>query len=650
MNFIYSQYLFFIPLIIAPLILYLIFRKKPKQMVFSSLFILKELAQRINQRTRLKDILLLIIRTLIVFSIVMFFASPYLGNYSDYDPNLDTSIYIYVDTSTSMALSDNNFSVFDQTLSSIKKFLNDIPDRSEIVIRTSDPSKKFIGGKKDAKLFLNEITLSGMQEDIENIVADADSFFMSDKNELNKEFLLFSDGELKTDNWEYTKDGYNYSKQLILNSIDTKDRTDISIDSVKFDQKNQIACYLSSKKIEKGSRTKLELYENGNKIYSDNIQFENTYKKTEIITYSNISISDKQMFFKVDDDINIMNNIFNFIIQGTKRIKTLIVGNKDDTVVKNLQLLINDTSDSLFESSQIDFNNINTVNMSVYDVILFTDLKRISSYTVSQLMNFFRSGRSVLIALGKDLNLNDYNSNLIPSLKFPRISGVKEFKDSYTGIKILTISHPVFDKVFVNDVDPKSLEINRYYELEPDGWDILAKVNNSPYILEKSISNGKIILLSSGFDSGSSNLIENGFLIPLIYNSIKYFDQSSINSELYYNCGDRITVDKGNILFDPRSVEVSIQSSQEQNIFLNYDGFYKLTNEIDSSVKYIAVNNIREDIDVVSRDMLSDFDIIDNDDFVKNNIFSVERNNYSFIFLYSLIVLLITEMLIARKL
>ena len=78
-------------------------------------------------------------------------------NLTSSNPELETSLYIYLDTSPSMAFSDDNFSIYDRSVSSLRKFLNDVPEKSEVLIRTSDPSKKFIGSNKDAQLFLNEI-------------------------------------------------------------------------------------------------------------------------------------------------------------------------------------------------------------------------------------------------------------------------------------------------------------------------------------------------------------------------------------------------------------------------------------------------------------------------------------------------------------
>ncbi|MCK4980796.1 MAG: hypothetical protein KAS62_10395, partial [Candidatus Delongbacteria bacterium] len=405
----------------------------------------------------------------------------------------------------------------------------------------------------------------------------------------------------------------------------------------------------SSQESDQGSRTKLELYKKGAKIYSENLKFDDSNKRIVIIDHTNNSISDTPMFFKIDNDVNLMNNKFHFVVPGTKKIKALIVGNKNDLSVKSLTILMSTSTDSLFEPTAIDFSNINSVKISDHDVILFTDLKKLSSYTASQLVNFLRSGKSILIVYGKDLNLNDYNSNALPNLDLPKIQGVNKLTDSYASINIISKAHPIFNKVFVKDLQPNSMEIYNYFDLKPDGWNIIAEVNNSPYILEKNVSNGKMILLSSGFDKEWSNIIENGFIVPLIHNSLKYLSQTNIGSNTSYYCGDKLTLDKGTKVFDPRSNEVSSSSTNKQSITLYKQGIYSLKKD-NALLKYIAVNSIRENNESLSKNILNDFEFIDPEVFANNNIFSVERNNYSFIFLYALIILVILEMVIARKL
>ena len=108
-------------------------------------------------------------------------------------------------------------------------------------------------------------------------------------------------------------------------------------------------------------------------------------------------------------------------------------------------------------------------------------------------------------------------------------------------------------------------------------------------------------------------------------------------------------LDKGIKVFDPRSNEISNSSANKQRIFLDKQGFYTLKKCSEAS-KYIAVNSVRENNELLNKESLNDFEFIDPDVFANNNIFSVERNNYSFIFLYALIILIILEMVIARKL
>ena len=135
----------------------------------------------------------------------------------------------------------------------------------------------------------------------------------------------------------------------------------------------------------------------------------------------------------------------------------------------------------------------------------------------------------------------------------------------------------------------------------------------------------------------------------MIHNSLKYLSQTNIGSNINYSCGVILTLDKGSKVFGPRSNEVSNSSANKQNISLDKQGFYTIKKDNEAS-KYVAVNSVREKNELLNKESLNDFKFIDPDVFANNNIFSVERNNYSFIFLYALIILVILEMVIARKL
>jgi hypothetical protein len=71
--------MYFLPAAVVPAVIYLIFRKKPRKVVFSSLFLMKDISRKMNRRTRIKDIILLILRTLAVLSVILLFAVPYSG-------------------------------------------------------------------------------------------------------------------------------------------------------------------------------------------------------------------------------------------------------------------------------------------------------------------------------------------------------------------------------------------------------------------------------------------------------------------------------------------------------------------------------------------------------------------------------------------
>jgi len=79
-SFLNPSFLWALPAALAPLIVHLFFRRKPKSVEFSDLRFVKLAAERVQTRIKLRRYLLLLIRTLIILILVLAFAKPYFNS------------------------------------------------------------------------------------------------------------------------------------------------------------------------------------------------------------------------------------------------------------------------------------------------------------------------------------------------------------------------------------------------------------------------------------------------------------------------------------------------------------------------------------------------------------------------------------------
>ena len=96
-----------------PIILHLLNLRKLRKIEFSSLIFLKELQKNKIRKIKVKQILLLIIRTLIVALLVFSFSRPVMKGYlSGFGSHAKTSVVIILDDSYSMSINDQNGNYF----------------------------------------------------------------------------------------------------------------------------------------------------------------------------------------------------------------------------------------------------------------------------------------------------------------------------------------------------------------------------------------------------------------------------------------------------------------------------------------------------------------------------------------------------------
>ena len=136
----------------VPLIIHLFNFRKPKKVDFSSLAFLREVERSTMQRVRIKQWLLLVLRTLAIAAMVIAFARPTLrgqlaGAFAGAAP---VGVAVVVDTSPSMAQRDSRGAYIDQAMGLARGILADTDSRDEVAIvglRGSGPASIGPGGE-----------------------------------------------------------------------------------------------------------------------------------------------------------------------------------------------------------------------------------------------------------------------------------------------------------------------------------------------------------------------------------------------------------------------------------------------------------------------------------------------------------------------
>jgi len=196
MTFLNPAILFGLIALSIPILLHFLNLRKLKRVEFSTLAFLKELQKSKIRRIKIKQWLLLIIRSLIILFLVLAFARPTIStNYFGSSSAAKTSAVFIIDNTFSMSAIDENGSYLNQAKNRAAELLNVFQNGDEVSIITVDqPEKKVspIAGKKSLKKLIDEIEISNVRRSINESIISASQILYESSN-YNKEIFVFTD-------------------------------------------------------------------------------------------------------------------------------------------------------------------------------------------------------------------------------------------------------------------------------------------------------------------------------------------------------------------------------------------------------------------------------------------------------------------------
>ena len=195
-----AGFLFFLAATILPLIIWLLAKKKPKQVVFPTIRFIKTSQEQEKKKTRFKNILLLIIRMLIILLVTLAATRPLLSS-SHLKPSTNhppTALAILLDTSYSMNYFYDSRSNLDRAKDAIKK-INSLsnPDDRLILVSSDENwnrlhSQIYAGSIPED--ILEPISITYEPLTISLMLKQAESR-LQETQFANKEIYLITDGQ-----------------------------------------------------------------------------------------------------------------------------------------------------------------------------------------------------------------------------------------------------------------------------------------------------------------------------------------------------------------------------------------------------------------------------------------------------------------------
>lgn len=546
-----------------PIIIHLLNLRKLKVIEFSSLQFLKEMQKNKMRKIKIKQILLLILRTLVIIFLVLSFARPTIRNVkiAGLGSEVKNTIILVIDDTPSMSVEDKKGTYISQAKKIAEKILEMTEEGDEIyLLKFSELSVL----RED----FNPLSKNLVLNEIENIeVKDVSKTFidvfislskiLEKTTNLSKEIYILTDFQktnLSDNLSELPKldKSFDANTRIYVFKIGEKDAFNISIDSLQvltrifeINKPVSISATLNNYSSEKGINVSTNLYFNDRNVAQKGIDLNSNASGNFTFTGQIKEYGFNSGKLEIEDDDFLKDNVrfFNFYVP--EKIKVLMVSeNQNDLLFINLVLsqTLDDNSEPIFSVTQSSTQFFNSYKLENYDIIILSSPEKI--FNLNSLKNYIINGGKILILPGINSSALAF-SKAIESLGLNPINGVtgsKESKSSFTRFKEIDFNHPIFSGIFAEST-PKKIESPKIfmsfnYKPTLNGKEIITLENNYSFLVEEKIGQGVVLLFTSAMDLNWNELPLKPIFVPLINRIALYANSNGTN--LNFIAGDDV--------------------------------------------------------------------------------------------------------------
>ncbi|MFL9843302.1 BatA domain-containing protein [Flavobacterium rhizosphaerae] len=611
MQFKHPEILYFLFLLVIPVLVHLFQLRRFKKEYFTNVRFLRELSIQTRKSSQLKKWLLLFTRLFLLACLIIAFAQPFFkAEDSEHTAN---EMVILLDNSFSMQAKGNRGELLKRA---VQDLLENIPDEKQFSLITNTNAWW-------------HTDIKSVQKDLQNITYTDAPFrpeFLLTKAEAKspgqgKDIVLITDAV----NLE-TKD-INFKPETPVYAIipQAENIHNIAVDSVYISQvmdnfyeiKAHIQTYGSF-----NNDVPVALYDNGNLTAKSVIKF------TTASQSATFTIAKKEFngYVAIEDNSLPYDNYYYFSISQPEKVNVIAVGTEE-----NNKFLSRIYTDNEFNFINTTLSNLDYNSLQKQDIIILNEPAEISQALVATLKDFYTRGGNLIIIPGETSGLQNLN-NLLGSLGNEVYKPLTQTKRL---INKISFSHPLYQEIFEKKVDNFQYpEATASYTLSGMALPMLTYDDGTPFLASLNNNAGNAYIFAAPLTK--SNFKQNlDLVVPTFYgiglnsnktgiNAINIGQNQSILLNAALSKDEVITVKNNEGDFIPMQQilndKVKISFGQYPETAGNY-GIYQ-DNE---NLKNISFNYARTESDLTAqnKNVLDDYTKASSIDTVYNDIASV---------------------------
>lgn len=568
--------------VLLPVIAHLISRKSGVKKRFAALTFLLASEGETARRSKIKDLFLLLLRSLIIVLLVIVFAKPAVFSFTRLGSRDVRSVALVIDNSFSMGYGN----IFSTAKNKAKELIESLPDGSFAMVlplvQTAKSKLVMTQDKRKMKEDLNNIELSNSYTDNERRIEEAFGVLQSAPNQ-RKEVLLFTD--LQKNGWaseDIHRDWLTLidvsEGEVLYNNAVTDFNVKESEESIKSDV--TVTNFQDTK-----SRDILgSIFINDNEL-NGFFQIEPGATQQKQFSYRKSEIPAGEIISRAEitpDNLNVDNKRY-FVLPRQQGLRVLIVDGDPREIARLSEgFYINGALETLSEVLSLDLqlrdnDSFLSEDLENYNLIFMANVGDITPKKSEEIKKFIKNGGTVIIFLGNRIGSNIYNK-LLHDVLPAEIGSTTEGE--------FTLVPENSDLEFIRNKESlKGLKVNKLYDLIPkeNSHIIMSTSDKYPFMIRNDDGKGTVILFASTADLSWNNLPLSPLYLPTI-KTLCDLPVSKKSLDRNISIGDELTIEIGDGLEEVTVINPlgkKYEINRENTNFLNtfVPGIYKVENE-----------------------------------------------------------------------
>jgi hypothetical protein len=599
-----------------PLLIHLFNRRKFRQIDFSTLRFLRRLQNQQMRRLRLRQWLLLLLRTLAAFLIAFAFVRPALKGPSALPTLSDSriSLVLILDASASMQAQAEGGSCFDLAKNAADTLLTMMNSGDQaLIILASSVARTLLPSFSDDPAALRRALRAARPGDGNADLAAALELAnqrlraASAHGDFRREVYLISDFASLSELPDPPPQTVPILVQTKAQSSENLAVADpqIGAELPESGQPLEIAVTFANF----GPRPREGVYTSvlldGQRIAEDVVSLpplSQTIQRFQIVPQGH-GIQRGVIQIEDQDALDVDNRVyFGFFIP--EHLDVLLVGDGADVFSTRLALAPSPDEKALLKVSYAARSSWDVAPLDRFQVIIFEDPPTVNRIQALRLQKFVESGGGVLLFPGNHTDVGALNRELLNSLDTPLWG--ESVRHSFSDSSFLTWRAPDLGEPLLRDVlrlgsQPASPHFFQALRLVGESAETLLQLSDgSPLLTQTNLGQGRIILAASSPHPDWSDWATRGIFAPLLHRLVLRLAQSGRETCHSLDVGDDFEVgvsvgDFGATLLTPEGQEIKLPPLIEgqrvlyRHAQVNPAGHYRLQS---GAAEYVASVNV----------------------------------------------------------